>query len=271
MSYTSYPPTVLVLAGNDPTGGAGLCADTQTLTAFSCHTAPVITCVTVQNTENIQQLYPLSAEQVYQQAKTVLEDMPIAAIKIGLLGSADIIHAVIQLLEEYPSIPVVLDPILAAGGGKEMANDEIQHLILKKLLPHVFITTPNSEEAHRLTLPDYTQDEVAHVMLETGCDYVCITGSHDKDSSIINRLYHAEHETQAWTWSRLQDEYHGSGCTFAAGVAGVLAQGHSVEHAVYHAQAFTWQSLYRGSQVGAGQSLPNRITHPYEHYANLAI
>ncbi|OQW92026.1 MAG: hydroxymethylpyrimidine/phosphomethylpyrimidine kinase, partial [Beggiatoa sp. IS2] len=126
MSEKSCPPIVLVIAGNDPSGGAGLCADIQTLAHWGCHAAPVITCVTVQNTTNIQTISTLAGTQVTAQAETILADVPIAVCKIGLLGSVEIIEAVADVLRRHPTLKVVLDPILAAGGGHPVATAEIR-------------------------------------------------------------------------------------------------------------------------------------------------
>ena len=254
----NQPPIVLVLAGNDPCGGAGLCADIQTLASHGCHTAPVITGITIQNTVSLFANFPLSGTQVAAQAQTVLVDMPVAAIKIGLLGSVEIIEAIQAVLCQYSSLPVVLDPVLAASSGYSLADVGIRQAIIKDLLPLIQIITPNSEEARLLTGKSQL-DAAAADLIDAGCPWVCITGSHEDTPMVINTLYSQEQKPESWQWPRLPNQYHGSGCTFAASVAGLLAQGKKMNVAVYEAQRYTWTSLQYGYQAGKGPALPNRL------------
>jgi len=253
------PPTVLVIAGNDPSGGAGLCADIQALASQGCHSAPVVTSLTIQNTHNIINSILVSGEQVAAQAQTVLLDMPIAAIKIGLLGSVEIIEAVESILIQYPHLPVILDPILAAGGGYSLASDQIRRAIIEKLLPLIQVITPNSQEARALTGQPAQLESAAQQLMDLGCEYVCITGTHENTSAVTNILYHENFFLKSWTWSRLTNEYHGSGCTFAASLAGLIAKKYDMIDAVYQAQQYTWTCLQQGYQPAKGQFLPNRV------------
>jgi hydroxymethylpyrimidine/phosphomethylpyrimidine kinase len=253
------PPIVLVFAGNDPTGGAGLCADIQALASQGCHAAPVVTCITVQNTHNVMQNLPLPGIQVAAQAEAILADMPIAACKIGLLGSVEIIAAVQQILLQHPQLPVILDPILAAGGGYALATSDIRQAMIEKLLPLTQILTPNSQEARALTNHPDSLDTAAIQLMALGCRFICITGTHENTTQVTNTLYGNGRKLKSWNWNRLPHEYHGSGCTLAASLAGLMAQGKDVETAVAEAQTYTWQSLHNGYQPGLGQWLPNRF------------
>jgi len=249
-----------VFAGNDPSGGAGLCADIQTLTSLGCHTAPVVTCITIQDTRNVLENRPLSGKTVAAQAQAVLNDMPIAACKIGLLGNVEIVEAISQVLVKYPHIPVILDPVLVAGGGQSLIQGKVCDAIIKKLLPFIQIMTPNSLEARILTGGTQSLDTAAAQLMNFGCQFVCITGTHENTPMVINTLYSQRQQLiKSWTWSRLRQSYHGSGCTFAASLAGFLAQGKEILTAVYEAQQYTWTSLQRGYQPGQGQALPNRL------------
>lgn len=258
MDYIT-PPVVLAFAGNDPSGGAGLCADIQALASQGCHAAPVITCITIQDTNNVLETIPLSGDTVATQALAVLDDMPVAVCKIGLLGSVEIVEAVQSVLLKYPRLPVVFDPVLAAGGGKSLMQGDMCGAIINKLLPLVQIITPNSVEAGILTGVRGTLDQAGARLLEYGCQFVCITGTHEDEPLVINRLYGEKKLLQSWNWSRLPGNYHGSGCTFAASLAGLLAQGEDVPSAVYEAQRYTWESLRGGYRAGHGQILPNRL------------
>lgn len=252
------PPTVLVFAGNDPSGGAGLCADIQALTHAGCHTLPVVTCTTVQNTMNVLEKNPLTGRQIIAQAEAVLDDIPVTVCKIGLLGSVDIVLAVRDILLKYPHLTVVLDPILAAGGGHSFATGQIRDAMVEYLLPLTDIATPNSQEVRALAGVDSLQ-EAALNLLSIGCRYVCVTGTHEESVDVQNILFDHSGQLQAWQWPRLVGSYHGSGCTFASSLAGFLAQGQEIITAVYQAQSYTWHSLQRGYSLGKGQLLPRRL------------
>ena len=142
--------SVLIIAGNDPTGGAGITADIESAISQGCFAFPVITCVTVQDTCDVVSINPLEAELVLEQARTVLEDMSVNAIKVGLLGSEENVEAVHELLADYPDIPVVLDPILSAGGGQPLAGEGIIEAVKELLLPYTTVLTPNTVEALQL-------------------------------------------------------------------------------------------------------------------------
>lgn len=251
--------SVLIIAGNDPTGGAGITADIESVVSQGCFALPVITCVTVQDTCNVVSINPLESELVLEQARTVLEDLSVNAIKIGLLGSEENVEAVHELLADYPDIPVVLDPILSAGGGQALATEGIIEAIKELLLPYTTVLTPNTEEALRL-IPGADNIQAAALALqELGCEYVLVTGTHENSPNVINRLFGQQQELQKYNWERLPHVFHGSGCTLASSLAGLLAQGLDIAEAVEQAQQFTWQSLKHGGRLGMGQYHPNRL------------
>lgn len=253
------PPIVLVFAGNDPTGGAGLGADIETLAAVGCHGAPVITCLTVQDTHNVYKVMPLSSTQVFEQADVLLRDLPISAVKIGLLGHTDVVAAIHAALLNYRHLPVILDPVLVAGGGKSLADKTLRYAIIRDLLPLTQIITPNTQEAYALTQAT-TLDQAAQQLLDYGCPFICLTGTHNDTTKVINTLYSQTQKPIIWQWARLPAVYHGSGCTLAASLAGFLAQGQEITEAVYEAQHYTWTSLQRGYQPSQGQYLPYRFS-----------
>ena len=259
-------PVVMTLAGNDPSGGAGIAADIETLVSLGCHPAPVITALTVQDTHNVQALLPVESAQVLAQARAILADLPVAAFKVGVIGSADNAAALYTLFSEHPDIPVVLDPVLAAGGGTNLTSAPLLEAI-QTLLSCTTVLTPNSVEARRLTPEADTLEACAMALLERGCRYVLITGGHESEPSteVVNTLYGNNRRLETWRWPRLPENYHGSGCTLASAIAALLAQIHgsrseeSVLSALYRAQHYTWRSLQAGYQAGGGQRLPNRL------------
>jgi hydroxymethylpyrimidine/phosphomethylpyrimidine kinase len=256
---SEYTATVLTIAGNDPTGGAGIAADIEAIISQGCFVLPVITCVTVQDTCNVTSINPVDAELVLDQARTVLEDLSVSAIKIGLLGSEEIVEAVHELLADYPDIPVVLDPILSAGGGQTLASENLVEAMKELLLPYTNILTPNTSEALQLVPGADNVHAAALGLQELGCEYVLITGTHDNTPAVINRLYGQQQELKKYQWERLPQTYHGSGCTLSAALAGLLAQGLDLYQAVEQAQDYTWRSLKSGGRLGMGQYHPNRL------------
>jgi hydroxymethylpyrimidine/phosphomethylpyrimidine kinase len=258
-------PAVLVFAGTDPTSGAGLQADILTLASLGCHPLSVVTAVTVQDTLGVDDFLVLDPAWVADQARAVLEDMPVAAIKLGMLGSVEIVSAIAEIVSDYPDIPLVLDPIVASGRGDELANEELIDAMKDLLLPQTTLLTPNSIEARRLAQDEIDEDAehdldvCAERLLELGCEYVLITGSHEQSAEVENALYGRDGAVQTLSWERLQGSYHGSGCTLASACAALLAQGMSVPEAAKAAQEFTYQTLRYGYRPGMGQHIPDRL------------
>ena len=249
-------PAVLCLSGHDPTGGAGLQADIETLFRLGCHPMTVVTALTEQDTVDVRAVHPQKPDAFARQARTLIADVRVSAVKIGLLGDAGIALAVVELLDALPGVPVVLDPILAAGGGHPLASRELAAVIVDELLPRVAVLTPNSTEARRLA-GCVALDACAAYLLDRGCGRVLITGTHEAGDDVSNRLYGGP-EVVTQIVPRLPGTYHGSGCTLAAAAAGFLARGLTVDEAVTRALAFTWAALAAGYVQGRGQLIPNR-------------
>lgn len=259
----SLPPIVLSFAGTDPTGGAGIQADLLTLSSMGCHALTVVTAITVQDTAGVEDVLAIESDWVTDQARVLLEDMPVAAFKIGLLGSVENCAAIAEVVSDYPDVPLVLDPVLASGRGDEMATDDLIEAIRELLIPQTTIITPNSLEARRLA--DDGSDEqrsledCAKRILEMGCEYVLITGTHENTPQVINTLYGQQGVIRSDSWERLPGSYHGSGCTLASAIAATLASGLDVPEAVREAQEYTWQTLNAGFRPGMGQHIPDRF------------
>lgn len=258
------PPLVLTFAASDPTGGAGIQADLLAIAGMGCHPLSVVTALTVQDTTGVEDILPIDAGWVEDQARTLLEDMPVAAFKIGMLGSVENIAAIAEVVADYPDIPLIFDPVLASGRGDQLSNEDMVDAMVELLLPQTTILTPNSLEARRLAdvedegaTPDL--QECARRLLGAGCEYVLVTGTHENTPQVVNTLYGSHGVVRADKWARLPGSYHGSGCTLASALAAAMAQGLGVEAAVQEAQEFTWQSLAAGFRVGMGQYIPDRF------------
>jgi hydroxymethylpyrimidine/phosphomethylpyrimidine kinase len=253
------PPVVLVFAGNDPTGGAGLEADIQTLASLGCHAAPVVTAITVQDTVGVKHFTTVEAGLVIAQARAVLEDMPVAAFKTGMLASIENLTAVAGILEDYPDIPLIVDPVLASGAGDPLTEEPLEDALRALLIPQATLVTPNSREVRRLAPDGDTLDACAQELLASGCQYVLVTGTHENTPEVINRFYGNSRLLESFSWERLPENYHGSGCTLAAACAATFAHGFDPIEAVAEAQDFTWHALGRAHRIGMGQHLPDRL------------
>ncbi|MEM9102000.1 MAG: hydroxymethylpyrimidine/phosphomethylpyrimidine kinase [Pseudomonadota bacterium] len=259
MNQNKPPPIVMCFSGNDPSGGAGIQADIETLASLDCHCSPVVTALTVQDSSNISELHAVPPDIIVKQAQLILEDMSVDLFKIGLLGNTETIAAVATIIREYPEIPVVFDPILAAGGGTSLMDDDIVDMVIDEILPETTICTPNSFEARILGNEKSDLEACAHQILDLGCAHALITGSHESTPLVHNTLYSLDAEPVSTTWERLPAMYHGSGCTLASAIAGIMAHGIPVTDAVQEAQEFTWNSLAYGASLGRGQLIPNRF------------
>jgi hydroxymethylpyrimidine/phosphomethylpyrimidine kinase len=259
------PPIVLVFAAADPSGGAGLQADIMTLSSMGCHPLSVVTAITIQDTMGVDDVSPIDVEWVIDQARCVLEDMPVAAFKIGLLGNIEQIAAIAEVVSDYPEVPLVLDPVLASGRGDELVTEEMVGALKELLIPQTTILTPNSLEARRLAADDAEEGEgpdlaeCARRIIAAGCEYVLVTGTHENTTQVVNTLYGQNGVVRSDSWQRLPGTYHGSGCTLASAIAATIANGLEVADAVKDAQEYTWQTLKAAFRPGMGQHIPDRL------------
>lgn len=245
------PPFVLTFAASDPTGGAGLQADLLTLAALGCHPLSVVTALTVQDTRGVASLDAVDAGLVERQATKLLAEMKIAAFKLGVLGSAANVRAIAAIVASHPRVPLVLDPVLASERGDPLASDAVVESLLELVVPRTTLATPNGVEARRLG--------GERALLDRGCRYVLVTGTHAETKDVVNTLYDAQGKVREDRWPRLPGSYHGSGCTLASACAAHIAHGLPVPDAVKAAQEFTWKSLSAAFRPADAQFIPNRF------------
>jgi hydroxymethylpyrimidine/phosphomethylpyrimidine kinase len=258
---SSSPPIVLSFAASDPTGGAGIQADLLTIASLGCHPASVVTALTAQDTRGVESVLAIEPGWVERQARRLLADLPVAAFKLGVLGSARNAAAIARILGEHSQAPVVLDPVLASGRGDALADADTLRVVRESLVPLATVLTPNSMEARRLagTAPDASLEHCARELVAAGCKYVLVTGTHETTPQIVNTLYGARGVVREDRWERLGGSYHGSGCTLASALAALLARGRSVPDAAHEAEEYTWHALAAGFRPGKGQALPQRF------------
>ena len=255
----------MTFSATDPSGGAGMQADILTLASLGCHPLSVASGISVQDTIGVDSLMPLGSDWINDQARSILEDIEVAAFKCGLLGSAENIAIVAEIVADYPDIPLILDPILASGRGDDLVDATMMRAMAELLFPHALVITPNSYEARRLVIRDeeefmdLTLDECASRLKKLGCKNILITGTHEQSDSVINTLYASTGQKIPYYWERLPGSYHGSGCTLASAIAGCIARGLDFEEAIDEAQKFTWQTLKNAFKPGMGQFIPDRF------------
>jgi len=251
---------VLVFAGSDPSGGAGIQADIAAISAQGAHPLSVITVLTAQDNDRVFSVQPVSVDLLQQQAQPLIDKFVISAVKIGIVGSranAEAIAEFIGMLRlQQAELPVVLDPVLASGHGDALAAEDAISAIAP-LMELATIVTPNLPEAVALSRGDRRADTQAEILLKQGCRHVLIKGGHGSDAKVTNRWF-TENESKSWSWPRLPGSFQGSGCTLASALAAQLALGKSMVVALESAQAYCQQALAQAYSIADGQSIPDR-------------
>ncbi len=238
-------------------------ADLLTLASMGCHPLSVITAITVQDSLGVEGILAIDSDWVADQARRILEDMPVDAFKIGVLGSVENIAAIAEVVSDYPDVPLIFDPVLASGRGDELASEDMTQALRELLLPQTTILTPNSIEVRLLAEgeddDDRTLEQCAVALVDTGCEYVLVTGTHANTREVVNTLYGKSGALRTDSWPRLPGSYHGAGCTLASALAAMLANGLDLADAVREAQEYTWQTLRKAYRPGMGQFIPDRM------------
>lgn len=250
-------PVVLSFSASNPTGGSGIQADIEALSAMGCHCAPILTGITTQNTTDLYHFLPCSSQVVHDQARAVLEDMPVAGFKIGMAGTLENLRVIHQLIKDYPRIPVVLDPFLQWG--PQTINPAFLEAMIHLILPFVTICTVNPSEARAFGQAADTMDACAQAIMAQGAMYVLITGDMNSTHKISNAFYGNYRRLEVFHWERLPQTFQGSGCTLSACIAGLLAQGLPPTSVVHQAQQYTMACLKQAYRLGMGHFLPNRL------------
>lgn len=251
---------VLVFAGLDPSGGAGIQADIQAISAAGAHPLPIITALTVQDNQHVHAVHPVEPTVLCEQGRVLIErGTRIDAVKIGIVGSASNAYAIADVIaalrRQHEDLPVILDTVLASGHGDLLTKgDAVQALApLRKLAT---LLTPNLPEARALCGED-TIDRQASVLLRD-TPHVLIKGGHGAGASVVNTWFCSEGRRD-WSWQRLPGEFHGSGCTLASAIAARLAKGMQMGEALDAAQRYTHACLEQAFTIATGQMIPDRV------------
>jgi len=262
--------SALSIAGSDSSGGAGIQADIKTMSALGIYSCTVITAITAQSTSNVDYILPLDAQIIKKQIKSVLSDIPIDAIKIGMVYNNEIISAVSDVLNQS-NIPIVLDPIISAGTGAQLLKKEFVNDFKSKLIPICDVITPNIHEAEALSgIKIRTEKDIrnsASKIQELGAKNVTIKGGHfrNDNETIVDIILDEQGKFTVFKNPRLKIvETHGSGCNFSAAVTSFLAMKYPVVNACFLANKYVHKSILKTVKIGKGIPVNNPISKMYE-------
>ncbi|HEX2816941.1 MAG TPA: bifunctional hydroxymethylpyrimidine kinase/phosphomethylpyrimidine kinase [Phenylobacterium sp.] len=246
---------VLIIAGSDSSGGAGIQADIKTVTALGAYAATAITAITVQNTLGVSAAWPVPADVIEAQARAVLDDIGADVIKTGMLGDADVVETIARLLD-WAGLPVVIDPVMVAKGGARLLADDAVAPVRSLLVPRAALLTPNAPEAETLTgLPVETTDDLrraGEALLALGAGAVLMKGGHIAGDRVVDVLMTPYGET-VFEGERIETRHtHGTGCTLASACAAGLAQGLSLEAAAARAWDYVHRAMRQAPGLGRG-------------------
>lgn len=246
---------VLIIAGSDSGGGAGIQADIKSVTMLGGYAATAITAVTIQNTLGVSGVHPIPTDVVEAQARAVLDDIGADAIKTGMLGDIAMVETVARILEDS-GVPAIVDPVMVAKGGSNLLASNAIDAVRSLMIPRAALLTPNAPEAEALTgLPVADLDgqrRVGEALLELGAAAVLMKGGHVPGETVTDVLLTREGET-TFSGERLHTRHtHGTGCTLASACAAGVAQGLPLEQAVARAWGYVQEAMRRAPGFGAG-------------------
>ena len=261
-------PTVLTIAGTDPSGGAGIQADLKTFSALGCYGMSVITALVAQNTTGVRAIHNIPADFVQQQLDAVMEDIRPDAIKIGMVHTSQLVEIIAATLKKYPDIPVVFDPVMVATSGDKLIEDATIDIIVSQLFPLVTLITPNMDEASLLAgMPIETvaqMQQAGNIISRTGCKAILMKGGHLKTEQLTSILMDRNGIVNTYVSDKVDtNNVHGSGCTLSSAIASYMARGEELQNAVALAQEYINGAIYHGRDVLIGNG-----NGPLNHFYN---
>lgn len=251
------PPRVLIIAGSDSGGGAGIQADIKTLSALGCYSMTAVTAITVQNTMGVTDVHAIPSRVVAAQMRACLEDIGADAIKLGMLHSAELIDAVAEVLADYPAIPVIADPVMVAKGGAALLQSEAVGALASMVLPLATLITPNTEEAAVLleaaVMDEEAAEQAAFALAARFDTAVLLKGGHLSGAAVRNLLVQPGGMVEHFVSPRLDTPHtHGTGCTLASAISAGVAAGLPLNQAVAHACGFVHAAIANAPGFGHG-------------------
>lgn len=270
-SYINLPnvqnqisPLILSFGASDPVASIGIQADLASFTAMGCHGLPVITCILVGDTSQVDDVHALEADLVVDQARTILEDMPVVAFKIGQIASVENVTAIAEIVSDYPDLPLVLDPFSSSIPDQGPDSEDILLAIRELLIPQTTVLVLSAVELSRLAETwkegPNEEDMVADVMylIDSGCEYVFVTGTVAESNDVANTLFNESGVVRNDHWQRIPGLHVGAGNTLSASIAALLANGLEIPEAVLEAQEFTVAAINHAQRLGMGKLIPDR-------------
>tara|TARA_B100000470_G_scaffold1571_1_gene1141 strand:- start:4643 stop:5422 length:780 start_codon:yes stop_codon:yes gene_type:complete len=248
--------SVLVFSGLDPSGAAGIAADIETINQFGLTPLPIITTLTAQNTQRVDSLEVTKDSLLERQFNLINEDISFNTVKIGLLGSSSQIIAISKLLKDRKRLNIVLDPILISGTDENLSSIEMIEAMKSELLPLCLLLTPNLAELNVLA-PGLSEQAAVSSL---NCPWILVTTSDSSEVQIEHRLYHESKLVKKFTYDKLPNKFHGSGCTLSSAISALIASGEDVDVACKKALQYTYQCLLSAKKLGKMQYHPNRTS-----------
>ena len=260
---------MLTIAGFDGSGGAGIQADIKTISALGCFATSALTALPVQNTQGVRSIYPIPYPAVREQLQAILDDIFPDAVKIGRVHTGELVDTMVDTLADYPSIPVVFDPVMVATSGDRLIEDQTIRTVIERLFPLAAVITPNMDEAAILAeMPVKTLDDMYRAgekIRKLGCRSVLLKGGHLTTPRLTSLYFDAAGAVHEFSFDRFEtNNTHGSGCTLSSAVASYLALGESLLEAVGKGQHYVHQAILHGRdvQIGNGNGPLNHFFNP---------
>jgi hydroxymethylpyrimidine kinase/phosphomethylpyrimidine kinase len=250
-------PNVLSIAGSDPSAGAGIQADLKTFAALRCYGMAVITALTAQNTQGVEAIHLPPPDFIACQIDAIFSDVEVAAVKVGMLGSAAIVEAVAAKLAEHHPPFIVLDPVLAATSGDSLAADDVREALLRYILPVATVVTPNFPEAALLAdaeLPESPEgmSELGKLLLKSGAKAVLLKGGHLEGPTSDDLLVQSTSQ-RVFSSARISTRNtHGTGCTLSAAIAAYLAYGFDLVESIDAAKTYLIGAIRYADSLSVG-------------------
>ena len=246
--------TVLLFSGLDPSGAAGIVADIETINQFGITSLPIITTLTVQNSQEVKLVEATTQTLIEAQFQALTEDIAFQTVKIGLLGSLGQIKTIIKLLNTRQGLSIILDPIITSGNDELLLDEDAINVIRSELVPLTTILTPNLTELSLLAPGLDEQSAISSL----DCPWVLVTTTDKSEVDIEHRLYHHSELVSQFPYKKLPGKYHGSGCTLSSAISALIASDVPVEIACKRALDYTYQTLLSAKKLGKMQYHPNR-------------
>lgn len=257
-------PLILTFGPTDPVGAVGIQADLAAFAAMGCHGLSVVTSLFIGDTARIEDAQVVDSDWVIDQARVVLEDMPVAAFKISAVGSIENVSAIAEIVSDYPDIPLVFDPFLSSLPDQGPEGEDLLMATRELLIPQTTLLVLSAVELSRLaeTWREPSDEDMMAIdamrLIEMGCEYVFVTGTPSDLTDVANTLFDENGIVRHDNWQRISGSYSGAGSTLAATIAALLANGIDVPEAAFEAQEFTIAAIANAQRLGMGKLVPDR-------------